>query len=49
VLLTVVVPEVVVRRHWHVPLHSRAEKRLRRALQALPGVVVTSLPVHLAE
>ncbi|MEV1329156.1 APC family permease [Micromonospora costi] len=49
VLLTVIVPEVVVRRRWHRPLHSRAEQRLRRALQALPGVVVTSLPVHLAD
>ncbi|RKN23822.1 APC family permease [Micromonospora musae] len=49
VLLTVVVPEVVVRRPWHRLLHSRAEHRLRRALRALPGVVVTSLPVHLAD
>ncbi|SCL18303.1 amino acid/polyamine/organocation transporter, APC superfamily [Micromonospora rhizosphaerae] len=47
--LTVIVPEVVLRRLWHRPLHSRAEQRLRKALQALPGVVVTSVPVHLAE
>ncbi|RZU73093.1 amino acid/polyamine/organocation transporter (APC superfamily) [Micromonospora kangleipakensis] len=44
--LTVIVPEVVLRRRWHRPLHSRAEKRLRGALRALPGVVVTSVPVH---
>ncbi|WBB65170.1 APC family permease [Micromonospora sp. WMMD812] len=47
VLLTVVVPEVVVRSRWHRPLHSRTEQRLRRALRPLPGVVVTNLPVHL--
>ncbi|WP_229402753.1 APC family permease [Micromonospora okii] len=48
-VLTVIVPEVVPRRRWHRPLHSRAEHRLRGALQALPGVVVTSVPVHLGE
>ncbi|MEU0153456.1 APC family permease [Micromonospora fulviviridis] len=47
--LTVIVPEVVLRRRWHRPLHSRVEQRLRAALRALPGVVVTSVPVHLAE
>ncbi|MFI7425857.1 APC family permease [Micromonospora sp. NPDC049836] len=47
--LTVIVPEVVLRRPWHRPLHSRAEQRLRAALRALPGVVVTSVPVHIAE
>ncbi|MEV0809176.1 APC family permease [Micromonospora sp. NPDC050200] len=48
-VLTVIVPEVVLRRRWHGPLHSRTEQRLRRALRELPGVVVTSVPVHLAE
>ncbi|MEV1142544.1 APC family permease [Micromonospora sp. NPDC049799] len=48
-VLTVVVPEVMVRRRWHRPLHSRTEKRLRAALRPLPGVVVTSVPVHLTE
>ncbi|MET8906604.1 APC family permease [Micromonospora sp. NPDC004551] len=47
--LTVIVPEVVLRRRWHRPLHSRVEQRLRAALRALPGVVVTSVPVHPAE
>ncbi|MBY8871624.1 APC family permease [Micromonospora sp. PLK6-60] len=47
--LTVIVPEVVTRRRRHRPLHSRAEQRLRDALRALPGVVVTSVPVHLTE
>ncbi|MGS2618137.1 APC family permease [Micromonospora sp. LZ34] len=48
-VLTVIVPEVVVRSRWHRPLHSRAEQRLRAALRPLPGVVVTSVPVHLTE
>ncbi|MEH0843274.1 APC family permease [Micromonospora sp. CPCC 205711] len=48
-VLTVIVPEVVLRRRWHRPLHSRTEHRLRQALRALPGVVVTSIPVHLTE
>ncbi|WP_446212526.1 APC family permease [Micromonospora sp. IBSANI012] len=48
-VLTVIVPEVVLRRSWHRPLHSRTEQRLRRALRPLPGVVVTSVPVHLTE
>ena len=47
--LTVIVPEVVLRRRWHRPLHSRVDQRLRTALRALPGVVVTSVPVHLSE
>ncbi|NJP35613.1 APC family permease [Micromonospora thermarum] len=48
-VLTVIVPEVVVGRRWHRPLHSRTEQRLRAALRPLPGVVVTSVPIHLAE
>ncbi|WP_089011349.1 APC family permease [Micromonospora inositola] len=47
--LTVIVPEVVLRRRWVRPLHSRAEQRLRSALRALPGVVVTSVPVHISD
>ncbi|MFD2766792.1 APC family permease [Micromonospora eburnea] len=47
--LTVIMPEVVLRHRWHRVLHSRAEHRLRAALRALPGVVVTSVPVHVAE
>lgn len=46
-VLTVIVPEVVLRHPWHRPLHSQAERRLRRALRELAGVVVTSVPVHL--
>ncbi|WP_405103147.1 APC family permease [Micromonospora sp. NBC_01412] len=46
-VLTVIVPEVVLRHRWHRPLHSQVERRLRRALRELAGVVVTSVPVHL--
>ncbi|MGR6317034.1 APC family permease [Micromonospora soli] len=47
--LTVIVPEVVLRRRRHRLLHSRVEQRLRAALRSLPGVVVTSVPVHVSE
>ncbi|MEO3748141.1 APC family permease [Plantactinospora sp. B5E13] len=49
VTLTVVVPELVVRHLWHQLLHTRTELRLRRALRDLPGVVITSVPVHVPE
>ncbi|MEO3924811.1 APC family permease [Micromonosporaceae bacterium B7E4] len=49
VTLTVVVPEIVVRHLWHQLLHTRTELRLRRALRDVPGVVVTSVPIHLPE
>jgi amino acid transporter len=45
--LTVVVPEIVVRRRWHNLLHSHTGQRLRAALHRLPGVVVANVPVHL--
>jgi amino acid transporter len=47
--LTVTVPEIVDRHLWHTPLHERVVPRLRHALQALPGVVVTSVPFHLGQ
>ena len=46
--LTVAVPEIVARHWWHRMLHDRIARRLRRTLDALPGVVVTSVPFHLA-
>jgi amino acid transporter len=48
VTLTVILPEIVVRHWWQRPLHSRTPNRLRRALRAHPGIVVTSVPFHLA-
>ncbi|WP_329104707.1 APC family permease [Micromonospora sp. NBC_01699] len=49
VLLTVVVPELMVKRPWHRLLHTPIDQRLRRALRGLPGVVIASVPVHLPE
>jgi amino acid transporter len=49
VVLTVVVPEIVVKHFWHRLLHTRIDQRLRLALRELPGVVITSVPVHLNE
>jgi hypothetical protein len=45
---TVAVPEIVARHWWHRILHDRIARRLRRTLDTLPGVVVTSVPFHLA-
>ncbi|HEX7744094.1 MAG TPA: APC family permease [Micromonosporaceae bacterium] len=49
ITLTVVLPEVVVRRPWHRLLHSRTPRRLRTALRHVPGIVVASVPVHVRE
>jgi amino acid transporter len=49
VVLTVVVPELVVKHLWHRVLHAPIDQRLRRALRGVPGVVITSVPVHLGE
>ena len=46
--LTVAVPEIMARHWWHRSLHDRIARRLRRTLDALPGVVVISVPFHLA-
>ena len=45
--LTVIMPEIVVRRWWQRPLHNRMAPRLRRALRHLPKSVVTTVPFHL--
>jgi amino acid transporter len=45
--ITVVLPELVVRRFWHRALHNGVAPRLRRALRPLPGIVVTTVPFHL--
>ena len=42
--LTVTVPEVVDKHWWHRVLHEHTARRLERTLQALPGVMVTSVP-----
>jgi amino acid transporter len=45
--LTVILPELVVRRWWQRALHSQVAPQLRRALRPLPKIVVTSVPFHL--
>jgi hypothetical protein len=46
--LTVVVPELKVRRRWHRLLHDRLGDRLRRGLEHPPGIAVTEVPFHLS-
>jgi amino acid transporter len=45
--ITVILPELVVRRPWQQILHSQIAPRLRYALRARPGIVITSIPFHL--
>ena len=45
--LTVVLPELIVKHRWHRPLHNGTARRLRRALRRQPGVVITTIPLHL--
>jgi hypothetical protein len=47
VTLTLVVPEVVVAKHWQRILHSRIAARLRASLIAYEGIVITTVPFHL--
>jgi amino acid transporter len=44
--LTVIVPELAVRHRWQRALHDETAVRLRRALEPLDKVVVTSVPFH---
>jgi amino acid transporter len=44
--LTVVVPQVMVKHWWHRPLHGHDTRRLRRAVRTIPGIVVTTVPIH---
>jgi hypothetical protein len=48
VTLTVIVPQVVVKHWWHRPLHGHDTRRLRRAVRTLPGIVVTTVPIHVS-
>ena len=45
--ITVVLPELVVKRAWHRLLHNKVAPRLRRALREQKGVVVATVPFHL--
>jgi hypothetical protein len=45
--VTVVLPEFVPRRWWHHLLHNQRALLIKAALLFRPGVVVTSVPIHL--
>jgi hypothetical protein len=45
--VTVVLPELIVQHRCHQPLHNGTARRLRRALRRQPGVVITTVPLHL--
>jgi hypothetical protein len=47
VTLTLVVPEIVVAKRWQRILHNRVATRLRTALVAYEGIVITTVPFHL--
>ncbi len=46
--VTVILPELIVKHRWHRPLHNGIARRLRRALRRRPGLVITTVPHHLA-
>ena len=46
--ITVLLPEVIVAHFWQRILHNQVPGRLRRALRHQHGIVVTTVPFHLA-
>ena len=48
-IVTVVLPEVVVSHWWEQVLHSQSALFFKRLLLFEPGVVVVSVPLHVAE
>jgi hypothetical protein len=46
-VVTVILPEFVVKKWWHHFLHNQTALRIKAALLYEPGVVVTSVPFHL--
>jgi len=48
-VLTVIIPEIVVRSFWQRLLHSQLGDRLRRTLRLQRATVVTTVPFHLPE
>jgi hypothetical protein len=48
-VVTVVLPELVVRRRWEHLLHNQTALFMKRLLLFEPDVVVTSVPFHLEE
>jgi len=48
ITLTLVVPEIVPARPWQRILHNRIAARLRASLLTYDGIVITTVPFHLA-
>jgi hypothetical protein len=48
-VVTVVLPELVVRRRWEHLLHNQTALFMKRLLLFEPSVVVTSVPFHVEE
>ncbi|HEX9713511.1 MAG TPA: APC family permease [Actinomycetota bacterium] len=46
-VVSVIIPEFVVRKWWHQFLHNQTALSIKAALLFEPGVVVTSIPFHL--
>ncbi len=46
--LTVILPEFVLAHWWEYPLHNQTAFRLKTALLARSGIVVTDIPQHLS-
>ncbi len=46
-IVTIVLPEFVVRKWWHHLLHNQNAFEIKRTLLAEPDVIVTSVPYHL--
>lgn len=47
--LTVILPEFVAPRWWQQFLHNQSAFRIKAALLVKPGVIVTSVPMHLPQ
>ena len=45
-MLTITLPEILVRHWWQLILHKQTAPRLRRAFRPPPNVVATSIPFH---
>lgn len=47
--VTLVLPEFVPRRWWHLFLHNQTALRLKAALLFRPGIAVVDVPYHLGD
>ncbi|WP_243384057.1 APC family permease [Geothrix alkalitolerans] len=48
-VLTVILPEFIAPKWWQQFLHNQSALRIKAALLVKPGVIVTSVPMHLPE